>query len=106
MTAVLALVAVGVGSLLFRTLPLLGAARIPEYGARVAGWAGMSVLAAIVVRSVLHHQDAGVPLAVPIAAVSVGLGLVLAARGRHVALVLGAGAGCYLLLSRAVSLVA
>lgn len=106
MTTVLALVAVGAGSLLFRTMPLLGAARIPDAAARVAGWAGMSVLAAIVVRAVLHHQDAGVPLAVPVAVVSVGLGLVLAARGRHVSVVLGAGAGCYLLLSWAATLLA
>jgi len=65
----------------------------------VAGWAGLSVLAAITVRSVLHHEDAAIPWAVPVAVASVGLGLFLAARGRHMLVVLGAGAGSYLLLS-------
>lgn len=95
MTTVLALVAVGVGSLLFRVLPLLGAARLPDQAARIAGWAGTSVLAAITVRSVLHHEDGSVAAAPAVAAVSVGVGLFLAWRGRSVVTVLVAAVACY-----------
>jgi len=103
MTTVLALAAVGLASILFRSLPLLGAARVPSTAAMVAGWAGLSVLAAITVRSVLHHEDATIPLAVPVAVVSVGLGLVLAARGSHMLVALGAGAGSYVVLATALA---
>jgi hypothetical protein len=103
MTTVLALAAVGLASLLFRTLPLLGAARVPGTAAMVAGWAGLSVLAAITVRSVLHHQDATIPFAVPVALVSVALGLVLTARGSHMLVALGAGAATYLALAAALA---
>jgi branched-subunit amino acid transport protein len=100
MTTALALIVVGAGSLAYRMLPLLGAARVPGAVARVAGWAGMSVLAAITVRAVLHHEDGSLPAAtaVPVAVVSVGLGLLVAARGRHTLVALAAGAGCYLVL--------
>jgi branched-subunit amino acid transport protein len=98
MTTLLALTVVGVGSVLYRVLPLLGAARIPGTAARVAGWAGLAVLSAITVRSVLQHEDAAVPWAVPVAVVSVGVGLALAVLGRHMLVVLAAGAGTYLVL--------
>jgi len=105
MTTVLALAAVGLASVLFRTLPLLGAARVPSTAAMVAGWAGLSVLAAITVRSVLHHENATIPWAVPVALVSVALGLVLAARGSHMLVALGAGAGSYVALATALAAV-
>lgn len=105
-TTVIALLLVGAGSLAFRALPLLGAARVPERVSTVAGWAGLSVLVAVVVRTVLHHEDASVPWAVPFAVVSVGLGLALAARGRPPLVVLGAGAASYALLSTLARLVA
>lgn len=101
MTTLIVLVVVGAGSLAYRLLPLLGAARVPEPVSRAAAWAGLSVLAAVSVRGVLHHEDHSNPWAMPVAAVSVGLGLLLAARGRHMLVVLAAGAVSYLVLSAA-----
>jgi branched-subunit amino acid transport protein len=95
MTTIATLVVVSLGSLAFRLAPLLGAGRIPDEAARVAGWAGVSVLAAITVRSVLRHQDATTPLATLLAAVSVAIGLLLALRGRSVLTVLGSTVVCY-----------
>ena len=99
MTTVIALALVGAGSLAFRLLPLLGAARVPEAVSRAASWAGLSVLVAVTVRGVLNHQDASIPWPVLVALVSVTLGLAAAARGRSTLLVLGIGAGSYLALS-------
>lgn len=104
-TAVTALVLVGVGSVAFRLLPLLGAAKVPEAISRAAGWAGLSVLAAVTVRGVLGHQDGSLPWAVPVAGASVALALVLAARGRSMLSVLAVGAGTYLVLSAVVTAV-
>lgn len=106
MTTVVALAIVGAGSLAYRLLPLLGAARVPESVSRAASWAGLSVLAAVTVRGVLHHQDGSIPWPVPVAVVSVALALVVAARGRHLLLVLTAGAGSYLALSALVATLA
>ena len=102
MTTVIALVLVGAGSVAYRLLPLLGASRVPEEVSKVAGWAGVSVLATVTVRGVLNHHDDGIPWAVPVAVVSVGLGLAVAARGRPPLVVLGVGAGTYLVLSATV----
>lgn len=99
MTTILTLVAVSVGSLAFRIVPLLCAARLPEGVIRTAGWAGTSVLAAITVRAVLHHQDGSVPAATLVAGVSVGVGLLLAVRGRSVVTVLLSAVGCYTALA-------
>lgn len=101
MTTIVALLLVGLGSISYRLLPLLGAGRLPEGVSRAAAWAGLSVLAAVTVRGVLHHRDDSTPWAVPIALVSVALGLVVAARGRPVLVVLAVGAGSYLALSTA-----
>lgn len=106
MTTVIALLLVGVGSVAYRLLPLLGAARVPEELSKVAGWAGVSVLATVAVRGVLHHHDESIPWAVPVALVSVGLGLTVAARGRPPLAVLGVGAGAYLVLSATVGALA
>lgn len=103
MTTVVALLLVGAGSLVYRLLPLVGAARVPEAVSTVAGWAGVSVLAAVAVRGVLHHQDDTIPWAMPVAVVSVGIGLAVAARGRGMLVVLAVGAGSYLALSALVS---
>lgn len=90
---------VGLGSVLFRLAPLLGAERLPDGLTRVAGWAGLAVLTALTVRGVLHHEDPSVPAAPVIAALSVGCGLLLAFRGRPLLAAVGAGASAYLLLS-------
>jgi branched-subunit amino acid transport protein len=106
MTVLLAVLAVGLGSLLFRLVPLLGAERLPEGLARAAGWAGLSVLAALTVRSVVTHQDASLSPVTPapvVAAVSVGLGLFLAYRGRSVLVAVASGAAAYVVIAGAVS---
>jgi branched-subunit amino acid transport protein len=105
MNVLLAVLAVGGGSLLFRLTPLLGAHRLPDRLSRVAGWAGLSVLTAITVRAVAGHQDPAVPAAPLLAAVSVGAGLYLAFRGRSLLLAAAAGASCYIVLAAAVTAV-
>lgn len=105
MTTVLALLVVGAGSIAYRLVPLLGAARVPEALSRVATWAGLSVVAAVTVRRVLAQQDDSIPWPAGIAAISVALGLVLAARGRPMLLVLAVGAGTYAGLSALVAAV-
>lgn len=95
MTTIVTLVVVSLGSLAFRLTPLLGAGRVPDRAARVAGWAGVSVLVAIAVRSVLHHQDTTTPSATLVAVVSVAFGLVLAMRGRSILAVLAAAVVSY-----------
>lgn len=102
MNVLLAVLVVGAGSLLFRLAPLLGAERLPERVSRTATWAGVSVLAAITVRSVVTHEDATLPSATPaplLAALAVGLGLLLAHRGRSVLVAVASGAAAYLVLS-------
>jgi len=103
MTVALALAVVGVGSLLLRVLPLLGAARIPDRLALHATRAGVSVLAATTVRTVLLHGDAtvaGSPITAPVlATLAVGLGLWLAYRGRSVLLSSAAGLSSYVVLA-------
>lgn len=103
MTVLLAVLVVGAGSLLFRLVPLLGAERLPDRLTRVAGLAGVSVLAAMVVRTVLHHEDPGVPGAPLLAALCVGGGLFLAFRGRSSVLPIVAGAASYVVLSAALA---
>jgi branched-subunit amino acid transport protein len=102
MSVLLAVAAVGLGSLALRLVPLLGAERLPDRLARTATWAGVSVLAAITVRSVVTHEDAALPADVPaplVAAVAVGLGLWVAARGRPVLISVATGAAAYLVLA-------
>jgi len=105
MNVLLAVIAVGGGSLLFRLAPLLGANRLPDRVTRVAGWAGLSVLAAIAVRAVVSFDDPTVAGAPVVAALAVAAGLYLAFRGRSLLLAAAAGAGCYLVLSAAQSAV-
>ena len=99
MTVLIAVLLVGGGSLLLRVVPLLAARSIPDRLTSLAGWAGLSVLAAMTVRAVLHYHDPSVPAARTVAAVSVGLGLLLAFRGRSVLVAVGAGGATYLVLA-------
>lgn len=103
MTTVVALILVGAGSVAFRMLPLVWAARVSDTVSTVAGWAGVSVLTAVTVRGVLQHTDSTIPWAVPVAAVSVGAALAVAARGKGMLVVLGVGAGTYLALSTVIA---
>lgn len=104
MSVLVAVLVVGLGSLLFRMVPLVGAHRLPDRVAEAAGFAGVAVIAAITVRTVLHHQDSGVPAAPLVAALAVGVGLLLAFRGRPVPIAVAAGLTSYLLLSALSSL--
>jgi branched-subunit amino acid transport protein AzlD len=103
MSVLLTVVVVGMGSLLFRLVPLLGARRLPERLTTVAGWTGLCLLAALTVRTVVQHQDPSLPgapgLPAVVAAVSVGAGLVLAFRGRSALLAVTAGGATYVVLS-------
>jgi branched-subunit amino acid transport protein len=103
MNVLLAVLAVGGGSLIFRLAPLLGARRLPDGLTRVAAWAGLSVLTAITVRAIAAYRDPAVPAAPLVAALCVGVGLYLAFRGRSLLLAAAAGAGCYLALSAVLS---
>lgn len=101
MTVLIAILLVGGGSLVLRVAPLLAARRIPDRLTSLAGWAGLAVLAAMTVRAVLQYHDPSVPGAPTAAAVSVGLGLVLAFRGRSVLVAVTAGGATYLLIAAA-----
>ncbi|CUR55222.1 membrane hypothetical protein [metagenome] len=103
MTVALAVGIVGVGSVLLRLLPLLGADLIPERLAVHAARAAIAVLAATTARTVLRHADdaltASALIAPTLAGLSVGLGLWLAYRGRSLLVASGLGLGCYLVLA-------
>jgi branched-subunit amino acid transport protein len=103
MSVLIAVVVVGFGSLLFRAVPLVGAHRLPVRLAEAAGFAGLAVIAAITVRAVLLHEDGSIPAAPLVAALAVGLGLLLASRGHGVPVAVGAGLASYLLLAAALS---
>ncbi len=96
MTVLLAVLVVGAGSLLFRLAPLLGADRLPTSVTRVAGWAGVSMLAAVTVRTVLHHENPSVPAAPLLGAAAVAVCLLLTSRGVSLLLALAAGGATYL----------
>ena len=103
MNVVVAVAAVGLGSLLLRILPLVGARRLPDALAEVAEVAGLALLAALVVRTVVLHEDPAIPDASVVAALSAGVGLRHAFRGRSVLVAVSAGAATYLVLSAAVA---
>lgn len=95
MNVLLAVLAVGAGSLTFRLGPLLGADRLPAAVTRVAGWAGLSMLAAVVVRAVITHHDPAVPAAPLLGAGAVAVSLLLTARGVSLLLAVAAGGATY-----------
>lgn len=96
MTVLLALLVVGAGSLAFRLGPLLGADRLPAAVTRVAGWAGVSMLAAVTVRTVLRHEDPHLAAAPLLGAAAVAVCLLLTARGVSLLLAVAAGGATYL----------
>ncbi len=105
MSLLLALFVVSAASLLLRLVPLLGAPAVPDAVADAAGRAGSAVLAALVVRSVLHHSAPGTPHASVLAAVSVTAGLVVARRTRSMLLSVAGGVATYLVVGYAVAAV-
>lgn len=96
MTVLLAVLVVGAGSLAFRLGPLLGADRLPAGLTRLAGWAGVSMLAAVTVRTVLHHENPSLPAAPLLGAAAVAVCLLLTARGVSLLLAVAAGGATYL----------
>jgi len=104
MSVLLAVLVVGAGSLAFRLGPLLGADRLPDALTRVAGWAGLSMLAAVVVRSVLTHEDPGLPAAPLLGAGAVAVCLLATARGFSLLLAVTAGGATYLAATALVAL--
>lgn len=90
MSVCIAVLVVGLGSLAFRLVPLVAAQRVPTRVSAVAGWAGVAVLTAYVVRTVVQHHDPAVPAAWLVAVIAVGSGLVVVARRGSVLLALGA----------------
>lgn len=98
MTVLLAVLAVGAGSLLFRAAPLLGARHLPDGVVTACGWAGVAVITAITVRAVLDHDDPATPLAPVAAALAVATGLAIAVRGVPVLWAVAGGAASYLVL--------
>lgn len=96
MSVALAVLVVGAGSLVFRLGPLLGADRLPAFLTRVAGWAGLSMLAAVVVRTLLTHRDPALPVAPLLGAAAVTVCLLLTARGASLLLAVAAGGATYL----------
>lgn len=95
MNVVLAVLAVGLGSLAFRLVPVLSGRQVPAPLARGAGWAGMAVIAGMTVRAVAGHEDAAVPFAPAVALLAVTICFVLAFRGRGVLLAVAAGCAAY-----------
>jgi branched-subunit amino acid transport protein len=84
-------------------VPLVGARRLPDRVAAFAEYAGMAVLAAIVVRAVVLHRDPGVPGAPLVALVATASGLLVAYRGRSVLTSVATGAATYLAITAALA---
>ena len=99
MNVLLAFLAVGLGSMAFRLLPLVTGRQIPATVARGASWAGMAVIAGMTVRSTLLIEDPSVPAAPVVAVLSVSVGLVLAFRGHSVLVAVGAGCASYVVMA-------
>jgi branched-subunit amino acid transport protein len=106
MNVLLAVLVVGTGSFLLRVVPLVGARRLPDRVAAFAEYAGMAVLAAIVVRAVVLHRDPGVPGAPLVALVATASGLLVAYRGRSVLTSVATGAATYLAITAALAVTA
>jgi branched-subunit amino acid transport protein len=101
MTTWLAVLALGAGSFALRVAPLLTTRHLPDRLTAAAGAGGLSVLVGFSARSVLEYADPGTPYAVLVAAVSVGIGLVVAFRGRGVLASIAVGLAAYLALAMA-----
>jgi branched-subunit amino acid transport protein len=99
MSVLIAVAVVGLGSLLLRVVPLVGARRMPDRVAAYAEQAGVAVLAAIVVRAVVLHRNDDVSGAPLVALLATTAGLVVAFRGRSVLTAVATGAATYLAIT-------
>jgi branched-subunit amino acid transport protein len=103
MTVAVAVLIVGVGSLLFRAVPLMAAARLPDRVAEQAEYAGVAVLTALVLRAVVLHRNPDVPTAPVVAFVATTAGLVFAYRGHSALTAVAAGAATYVVITAALA---
>jgi branched-subunit amino acid transport protein len=105
MTTWLAVLAIGLGSIALRVLPLLTTRRLPERFTAAAGAGGISVLVGFSARSVLEFADPSTPYAVPVAVLAVAIGLVAAFRGRGILTSTAVGLVAYLVVAGAIGAV-
>jgi len=103
MNVLLAVLVVGTGSLLLRVVPLLFARRLPDRVAAYAEHAGVAVLAAIVVRAVVLHQNPDLPGAPLVALTATAAGLVVAYTGRSILLAIATGGLTYAAITAALT---
>ena len=103
MNVLLAVLVVGTGSLLLRVVPLLFTRRLPERVAAYAEHAGVAVLAAIVVRAVVLHQNPDLPGAPLVALTATAAGLVVAYTGRSILLAIATGGLTYVAITAALT---
>jgi len=105
MTTLLVVLAVGAGSYLMRSGPILWHRRAqpPAWVDRAALLAATSALSAVVTSAVLHHERAGHPEARMAAIIAVALALVLATRKVSMLRVIVAGLAIYELASLALA---
>ena len=105
MTTLLVVLAVGAGSYLMRSGPILWHRRAqpPPWVDRAALLAATAALSAVVTSAVLHHERAGHPEARAAAIVAVAVALVLAARRVSMLRVIVAGLAIYELASLALA---
>ncbi len=98
MMMLVVVLAVGAGSYLLRSGPLLlhGRVRLPAWVDRAAFLAATSALAAVVTSAVMHHQRAGHPESGAAAVVAVGAGLALALAKVPMLRVIAAGVAVYM----------
>jgi branched-subunit amino acid transport protein len=106
MTVAIAVLAVALGSLLFRAFPLLAARCLPDRLAAHAEHAGVAVLTALIVRAVVLHRDPDLAAAPLVALVATTAGLVVAYRGRSLLLAVTTGAVTYVALATALGALA
>jgi hypothetical protein len=99
----LAVLAVGAGSMAFRLVPLLTGRQIPATLARGASWAGLAVIAGITVRSTLLLHDPSIAFAPVVALLAVTTGFVLAFRGHSVLVAVAAGGASYVVIGAALA---
>jgi branched-subunit amino acid transport protein len=99
MNVLLAVLVVGTGSLLLRVVPLLFARRLPDRIAAYAEYAGVAVLAAIVVRAVVLHENPDVTGAPLVAFAATAAGLVVAFTGRSILLAVATGGLTYVAIT-------
>jgi branched-subunit amino acid transport protein len=107
MTTLLVMFAVGAGSYLLRSGPIIwhGRAQPPPWVDRAALFAATSALAAVVTAAVLHHERAGHPEARTAAIIAVGMALTLAIRKVSMLRVIVGGLAVYELASLALSVI-